>query len=54
MRVSRKSLEREGYSFIWAYSAYRCCVRKNGVWIGTFNTQRAYQIPYEAITEAKP
>jgi len=43
----RQQFEKRGYSFVWAESAYRCCVRLNGEWIGTYQTKRAYAIPTE-------
>ena len=52
---TRKQLERMGFEFTWAYSAYRVCVWAPGrVHLGTFDSRGAYQIPAaarEAIAE---
>ena len=50
-KASIARLERMGFNFSWAYSAYRCCVHLNRKWLGTYDTKRAYAIPRDAIIE---
>ena len=55
---TRKQLEKQGWKFVWAESAYRVCVHApNGTWLGTFDSRRAYEIPgaaREAINDSRP
>jgi len=47
----QQKLEKLGYTFIWAESAYVVCVRFRGGWIGTFDMhgKRPYSIPSDEM-----
>lgn len=50
LRGSEAQLQRRGFEFVWAESAYRVCVYYKGEHVGTFDAHHrpAYSIPREA------
>lgn len=55
MKLTRKQLERLGWTFHWAYSAYVVCVRRpDGSWFGTFDMHgcRGFSVPVTQINQS--